>query len=76
MSKWIVFQDGYENALRGYYGVEPDGLPRVVSVHATKKEATEACEKLQTEARASAYLDWYERGNPGVLMPTYSVTRK
>ena len=74
--QWIVYQTGYENGLRGNYGVEPHGKPRVVSVHRTKKEAMEACQKLKAEAKASAHSDWYERGNPGVLMPTYSVERK
>jgi hypothetical protein len=74
--RWIVYHDGYENSLRGCYGVEPDGKPRKVSVHRTKKEATEACQKLQAEANADAHVAWYERGNLGVLMPTYSVAGK
>ena len=74
--RWIVYHDGYENGLRGSYGVEPDGKPRKVSVHRTKKEAMKACQKLRAEAKANAHFAWYEQGNPGVLMPTYSVSEK
>jgi hypothetical protein len=76
VGRWAVWHDGYENGLRGTYGVEPDGKHRKVSVHRTKKEAMEVCKKLQAKAKAGAHFAWYEQGNPGVLMPTYSVAKK